>query len=168
MGKGKGEVGDESQSLPLTDALVQLSFLVQSVVEDACAEHDTSPGQARLLGALEGRSPAMTELAALLGVERASVTGLVDRAERRGLVRRAPDPGDRRASRVHLTDQGRQTEAAFRTSVARRIEGLASGLPQTERARLAHSATRLLGVNEQVDEEKETPPGASGSASDAS
>ncbi len=137
---------DEGESLPLTDALVQLSFLVQSVVEDACAEYDTSPGQARLLGVLEGRSPAMTELAALLGVERASVTGLVDRAERRGLVRRTPDPADRRASRVHLTDQGRQTEAAFRAAVTRRIEALAANLPQTERARLARSVTRLLGV----------------------
>ncbi|KOG89812.1 MarR family winged helix-turn-helix transcriptional regulator [Streptomyces varsoviensis] len=137
---------DQGESLSLTDALVQLSFLVQSVIEEACAEHGTSAGQARLLGVLEGRSPAMTELAALLGVERASVTGLVDRAERRGLVRRTPNPGDRRASHVHLTDQGRQTEAAFRASVARRIESLTAGLPSADRSHLARLATRVLGV----------------------
>ncbi|MEV0275071.1 MarR family transcriptional regulator [Streptomyces sp. NPDC050610] len=146
MDKGDGEGEGEGEGLALTDALVQLSFRVQAAVEQACAEHGTSPGQARLLGVLKGRTPAMTELAVLLEVERASVTGLVDRAERRGLVRRVAVPGDRRASRVELTEQGRQTEAAFRADVARRLEALTSGLPAAERARFGRTAGRILAV----------------------
>jgi DNA-binding MarR family transcriptional regulator len=46
----------------------------------------------------------MTELARCCGVEKAALTGLVDRAERRGLAERTPVPGDRRALRVTLTD----------------------------------------------------------------
>ncbi|MFE7114350.1 MarR family winged helix-turn-helix transcriptional regulator [Streptomyces sp. NPDC057654] len=136
------------EGLALTDALVQLSFRVQAVVEQACAEHGALPGQARLLGVLEGRSPAMTELAALLDVERASVTGLVDRAERRGLVRRVAVPGDRRAARVELTDKGRETEAAFRADVARRLEALTGGLSAAERERFARSVGRILAVGD--------------------
>ncbi|GAA1920226.1 MarR family winged helix-turn-helix transcriptional regulator [Streptantibioticus ferralitis] len=132
------------EDLVVTDALVQLSFLVQSVFEQACAEHDTPPAQARLLGVLEGRSPGMAELAGLLGVERASVTGLVDRAERRGLARRVAVPGDRRASRVELTGQGRQVEAAFRTTVTDRLGALVADLPRSDHAHLTRMAARIL------------------------
>jgi DNA-binding MarR family transcriptional regulator len=46
------------------------------------------------------------ELAALLVVNRASLGGVVDRLERKGWVRREPDPTDRRALFVRLTDRG--------------------------------------------------------------
>ncbi|MFM9441124.1 MarR family winged helix-turn-helix transcriptional regulator [Streptomyces acidiscabies] len=133
-----------SEGLSVTDALVQLSFLVQSVFEETCAAQGTPPAQARLLGVLEGRDPTMAELAQLLGVERATVTGLVDRAEKRGLARRVPVVGDRRAFRVELTDQGGRAEAAFRTAVAERVDGLTAQLPEADRAHLCRVAGHIL------------------------
>ncbi len=44
-----------------------------------------------------------TELAAILEIERPTLGRLLDRLERKGWVRRAHDPRDRRAWRVHLT-----------------------------------------------------------------
>lgn len=48
------------------------------------------------------------ELADRLVVDRSNVTGLVDRMEAAGWVRRADDPGDRRVYRVQLTAAGRK------------------------------------------------------------
>jgi DNA-binding MarR family transcriptional regulator len=48
------------------------------------------------------------ELADLLVVDRSNVTGLIDRMETAGWVRRADDPADRRVYRVNLTASGRK------------------------------------------------------------
>ena len=102
--------------LSLVDGLAQLSFVVHGMLELRAAEHDLSITQTRLLGVLRDRTPTMNELARLLGLDKSSITGLVDRAERRGLVVRIPSAEDRRAVLVGLTDQGRSlvTEAATR------------------------------------------------------
>ena len=63
--------------------------------------------QTRLLGVLRDRTPTMNELATLLGLDKSSVTGLVDRAERRGLVTRVASSADRRCRARQLTDAGR-------------------------------------------------------------
>lgn len=90
----------------LVEALVELAVAVQCVVGSCAAPYDLSGVQARLLSLLRGRTPRMAELATLMRVEKSSVTGLVDRAESRGLVRRVPARGDRRASTVELTAAG--------------------------------------------------------------
>src|ERR1700742_973446 len=89
------------------DGLAQLSFLVTGLLEGRAAEQDLSLAATRLLGVLRDREPTMNELARLLDLDKSSVTGLVDRAERRGLVERAPSAADRRAVLVRLTDKGR-------------------------------------------------------------
>lgn len=57
-------------------------------------------------GAENGHS--QRELADLLVVDRSNVTGLIDRMEAAGWVRRADDPEDRRVYRVRLTAAGRK------------------------------------------------------------
>ncbi|MEU6170566.1 MarR family transcriptional regulator [Streptantibioticus parmotrematis] len=133
-----------SQARALADRLVPLSFLIQSVFDRACADHDTAPAQARLLGVLQGRTPLMAELARLLGVEKSSLTGLIDRAERKGLVRRVPTPGDRRATRIELTPEGRRVEAAFRETIAARMATLTSPLPPDAQRQLIPLLDALL------------------------
>ncbi|MEV5651531.1 MarR family transcriptional regulator [Nocardia sp. NPDC052254] len=61
----------------------------------------------------------MGELAACLDVEAPHVTRQIQRLERTGYVHRIPDPDDRRAQRVGITDEGRATLDAIR-SVSRR------------------------------------------------
>ena len=66
-------------------------------------------------------SQSMGQLAEDLDVSVASVTGIVDRMERRGLVERERGTGDRRVIMVDLTDAGR---AVFSEMSARRRERL--------------------------------------------
>ena len=118
------------QRLSPVDGLAQLSFVVQGMLEHRAAEHGLSIIQARLLGVLRDRTPTMNELARILGLDKSSVTGLVDRAERRGLVMRVPSTTDRRAVLVSLTDDGRalvsQAAACFEADVLTMLERLPS------------------------------------------
>ena len=94
--------------LDLVDAPAQLSFAVQGALTRVAAAHDASIIQTRLLGILRDRHPTITELAAFLQLDKSSVTGLVDRAEERGLVRRVASERDRRSVQVTITPAGRE------------------------------------------------------------
>ena len=95
--------GPDAIELEPVDALVQLSFHIHGALERRAAELDLSMSITRLLGILRDRRPTMHELAALLGLEKSSVSGLVDRASERGLVERRSSPADGRVVRVRVS-----------------------------------------------------------------
>ena len=74
--------------------------------------HGLTAAQFNVLNILAGpnaeRGLSQRELADTLVVDRSNVTGLVDRMESAGWVRRADDPADRRVYRVQLTAAGRK------------------------------------------------------------
>jgi DNA-binding MarR family transcriptional regulator len=80
-------------------------------------------------------------LSRALLVTAGNVTGLVDRAERDGVVERRPDPDDRRASRVWLTDRGRTLIKSVLPIHDKQVHEMLSGLPREDRRELR----RLLG-----------------------
>ncbi|HTZ64807.1 MAG TPA: MarR family transcriptional regulator [Solirubrobacteraceae bacterium] len=130
--------------LSTVDALAQLSFLVQGALERRASERGFSLIQTRLLGVLRDRRPAINELAMLLGLDKSSVSGLVDRAESRGLVRRIPSTVDRRSVLVDLTEDGRtlvrEVAARFEDDIATLLEPLAP----PDRASLTGLLSRVL------------------------
>lgn len=66
-------------------------------------------------------------LAPDVGLDRSGVTRRASRLEAAGLVRRAPDPADRRATLLALTDEGERTVEELRRRLSDRIsDGLAS------------------------------------------
>ncbi len=126
------------------DALAQFAFLVTGLLDKHAGANGLSMVQTRLLGVLRDRTPTMNELARILGLDKSSTTGLVARAERRGLVARRPSPTDGRSFLVHLSDAGRglveEAEAQYEADVA---EVLAP-LPRTVRDGLFDAVGRLL------------------------
>ena len=126
------------------DGLAQLAFVIMGMLERRAGEHDLSIAATRLLGVLRDREPTMQELARLLDLDKSSVTGLVDRAERRGLVARAPSAADRRAVRVRLTDAGRALVAAAAELFAADVTALLSPLSGLDRAALSELISQLL------------------------
>lgn len=80
------------------------------------ARWDLSPSQFNVLNLLHSRPEGLSQsaLSQQLIMHRSNATGLVDRLERRGLVRREDDAADRRAYRVVLTAEGnRLLEAIY-------------------------------------------------------
>lgn len=93
--------------LSAVDGLAQLSFLVQDALSSRASKYGLSLSLARLLGVLRDRTPSVNELAALLELDKSSVSGLLTRAEARDLVERVPSPDDGRVVVVRLTKRGR-------------------------------------------------------------
>ena len=125
----------------LMDSLAQTSFTVIALLSRTAAGHDLSLTQLRMLAILRDRTPAMAELAAFLGLERSSVSGLIDRAERRGLVRRTASSDDGRAVQVSLTPEGHRLASQATGEFAELIAPMTRALSRAEQKRL----TLLLG-----------------------
>ena len=143
--------GAEQLQLDDADLLVQLSRLVQGAFARIADRHDLTPVQGRLLCVLAQGPRGMTELARCCGVEKAALTGLVDRAERRGLAERTPVPGDRRALRVTLTEAGRRSAAAFHAEVTAELNQLLSPLAPPDREQFRTAMAKITQAAERTE-----------------
>lgn len=133
--------GDED----LRDSLVQVSFAVIAVLSRVAAEQDLSLTQLRVLGILRDRQPTMAELASYLGLERSTVSGLIDRAVQRGLVQKDADPTDGRSVRVSLTERARRLESQMIAEIGELMAPLTDRLNTSERKRLTDLLAKVLG-----------------------
>ena len=125
-------------------SLIQLTALVHAIYARVSERHDLTPVQARLLCVLLDGPRGMAELAQQFGVEKAALTGLMDRAERRGLAQRSPVPGDRRALQVTLTDAGHQAAAAFHAELGTQLSGLVSSLTPQDRQHFRSTMAEII------------------------
>jgi DNA-binding MarR family transcriptional regulator len=132
-----------TEELGFAESLVRLSHLVQYVFADVSRRHELTPQQAQLLCALSPGPIGMTDLSRALHLEKSSLTGLVDRVERRGLVERVRDGQDRRACRISLTAQGRRLAVEAHNGVTARLEELTGEVGAADRKRLASVVARM-------------------------
>ena len=128
----------------MLDTLVLLSFSVQDVLARVAARYDVSVTQVRLFGTLRDREPTMSDLKDHLALEKSSVSGLIDRAERRGLVVRTTGHPDGRTVHVRLTEQGAELAARFAGEVYAELETLLAPLSAREQRRLSQLADAIL------------------------
>lgn len=134
----------EPLPVDLVDGLVQLSFIVQTVLGRLADQQGLSTTGVRMLAVLEDREIGMNQLAAILELEKSSVTGLVDRAERRDLVRRLAVPGNRRSVHVIVTPAGQALVRAVREALQAEITDLAGALSAAQQTQLSRSVTALI------------------------
>jgi NAD(P)H-dependent FMN reductase/DNA-binding MarR family transcriptional regulator len=124
-----------STDLGIVDGLVQLSSSIQTVLSQVAAGFGLSVLQGRLLGVLRDREPTMAQLGRLLDLDKSSTTGLVDRAQRRGLVHRVE---------VILTTEGGDLAASFVAEVGRLVTALTDGISDANRQRLSRLASQIV------------------------
>jgi DNA-binding MarR family transcriptional regulator len=92
--------------------MVQFYFTQREHLPPVAAGLDLSPAQCHVLHRIEpGRPMPMGQLAETLACHASNVTGLVNRLESRGLVRRRPSPADRRVKVLDLTPTGARLRA---------------------------------------------------------
>jgi DNA-binding MarR family transcriptional regulator len=103
-----------------------------------------SPSHGRALNVLMRHGPMRPgALAEHLRIAARSATEVVDDLQDRGLVARAPDPDDRRATLVTLTESGTATGAAIKAARQAAAERFFAGLGGGERAELARILREL-------------------------
>ena len=134
----------EEMERKLTDALVQSAFATIGILTVLATEHDLSLTQLRVGGILRDRRVRMNELASYLRVEKSTITGLVDRAEKRGLMARAPNVDDGRATDVFLTKEGLRLAVRVESELEGAMAPLVARLSVVDRRKLRELLERLL------------------------
>jgi DNA-binding MarR family transcriptional regulator len=140
--------GGDAAGPDLAIGLVRLARLVDSVFARVSGEHELTATQARVLCILVEQPRGMAELAGLLGIDKAGITGLVDRIERRGLAERTRVPGDRRALRVRLTAAGQRAAVAVHDQVCAELDALTAGLASADRERFRRTIALVAGAGD--------------------
>lgn len=97
----------------LLEITTRLHRWATTAVQASRSEQDPSLRQLAVLFALRDGVTSPVLIARRLRVNRAVVTGLLDRMEQRGLVRREADPGDRRRQRIVMTPAGAAASEAM-------------------------------------------------------
>jgi len=102
-----------------------LNRLYDRRLQDALGDLGVAPGQfAPLVMLFEQDGLTQAELCRRINVEQPTMANTLDRMERDGLIRRQPDPEDRRRATVHLTDRANDIRNAVMDR-ARQVSGLA-------------------------------------------
>jgi DNA-binding MarR family transcriptional regulator len=132
--------GDET----LSEAFRSVARQLRDTSQDFLAPWDITPSQLRALRVLR-RDGAMrlSELSGQLRIAARSTTEVVDALEARALVGRRPDPGDRRATLVEVTERGAGVLDAIREARGTEAERVFDRLSRTDRAHLARILRKL-------------------------
>ncbi|MCX5207399.1 MarR family transcriptional regulator [Streptomyces sp. NBC_00237] len=101
----------------------------------AAATEGLTASQAKALSVLRATPAPMRALATTLACDASNITGIVDRLEKRELVRREPSPTDRRVKNVVLTVAGEVTIDAIRARMHTTLSALDT-LDDSERTAL--------------------------------
>ncbi|MFZ7104233.1 MAG: MarR family winged helix-turn-helix transcriptional regulator [Peptococcaceae bacterium] len=101
------------------------------------ADYDVTPVQYGILGCLweeNGQTPK--QIAYHLSLDGSTITGILDRMENKGLVQRTPDPNDRRALRVILTEKGMELQEPIQEIIYAANEKVLEAFSQDDRDKL--------------------------------
>lgn len=126
------------------DALVQTSFVVMGTLTEVAKRHGLSLTQLRVFGIIRDREPRISDLAAFLGLDKSTLSGLVDRAVARGLIERVRNDDDGRSVRIRLTPEGRELAERVHDDVRRGLAPLLRRLSPRGQAGLASHLGMVL------------------------
>jgi DNA-binding MarR family transcriptional regulator len=117
-------------------------------MKETLAEFDLSHGEWGMLAHLSLSGPPYRsspgQLAEKEGLSSGAMTNRLDQLEKAGLVRRLPDPDDRRALQVELTDKGRELWMKAVDTQAAREAALTATLDKRELAQLNNLLRKVL------------------------
>jgi DNA-binding MarR family transcriptional regulator len=121
--------------------LTKAQQVVHQLFKAELAPYGVTPGQYAVLKCLwDENGQTAKQIAERLALDGSTITGLLDRMEQKGLIEKSPDPRDRRALSVVLTDSGRELETPLSQAIERANHKAVTGL-EDEKAR---ALTELL------------------------
>jgi DNA-binding MarR family transcriptional regulator len=111
------------------------------------AEHDVSMWGYSVLTALDD-GPVRTQatLAEAIGADKTRIIGTLEELQDAGLITRTPDPSDRRARLLSITDDGRRVRRAVRAQIRSEEKNLLARLAPAERTTFVRALQKLSAV----------------------
>ena len=136
----------DSTPMEVIGRISRLSALIQRELERVFAQHGLAGGDFDVLATLRRSGESLTpgELSRSTMVTTGGMTKLLDRLEAQGLIRREPDPRDRRGRLIVLTDEGRALIDRAVEAHLQNEQRLLADLSEAEREDLAVRLRELL------------------------
>ncbi|WP_367323032.1 MarR family winged helix-turn-helix transcriptional regulator [Streptomyces sp. HUAS ZL42] len=139
----------DTRAMEIFGRVYRLARAMGDRMEKAYARFGISRGEFDVLATLRRAGEPYTlsprQLSATLMLTTGGMTGRLDKLERAGLLRRSPDPHDRRALQVTLTDKGLELiDEAVGAGLAVQTEALTAALDEEQAGRLADLLRELL------------------------
>ena len=117
--------------------LTKAQHNVHQLFKAELAPYGVTPGQYGVLRCLwDENGQTARKLAERLALDGSTITGILDRLEQKGLIERLPDPKDRRALQVMLTDAGRELQEPLLKVILTANEKALSSLNEQQAALL--------------------------------
>ena len=146
----------------IVDRINGLARRFKRMNEETLAEFGLAYGEWQVLIMLHWVGPPYRQspgqLAAKAELSTGAMTNRLDRLEEAGLVRRLPDPNDRRALEVELTDEGHRVWEASIGVQAEKEALVASALDEGEKEQLNALLRRLMLAFERQEAKKKSVP----------
>jgi DNA-binding MarR family transcriptional regulator len=135
----------DETSLTLLRLLVRMGRVAEGRLDALLEPHELSGSRLLALQRLEAASEplSLSRLASCLAFVKSNATQLIDRLEQDRLVKRVPDPSDRRCTLLEVTDEGRQRQQEALEAVQPLLDRLADLYTPEERAQLLGLLRRL-------------------------
>ncbi len=150
---------------PSTDKEKSIGYLVHEVArlfrrrfEDEARIHGVTLPQWRALAEIyKNTGISQVSLAGSIDTDPMTLSGILDRLEKRGLIERYPDPNDSRAKLARMTAEGSALVSTARNVGRELYENALIGLSPTEREELAAGLNCIKNnLNNMPSDQKET------------
>ena len=142
--RGAADRPESAADESLSEAFWSVARQLRETSQEALAPWDITPAHLRALRVLSRHGTMrLSELSEHLQIAPRSTTEVVDALESRGLAGRRPDPGDRRATLVELTEHGTSVLDAIRAARGTEAERAFDRLTPADRAHLARILREL-------------------------
>ena len=141
----------DNVTLSLLDIVPRLNRWAEASVTRAAGDNRLSLRQLSALTMIESEKTTLGDVARRLMVTPAVVTGLIDRLERRGYVRRINSTDDRRRVLLALTDEGRAAAESVSNQLQQELTAALRGFGASELEQLDRSLTRLRPVATELE-----------------
>jgi DNA-binding MarR family transcriptional regulator len=129
----------------IVDRINSLQRRFRHAHEETLRAWELTWGEWKVLGSLRhGESNSPGELCDALELSSGAMTNRLDRLEEAGLVRRVPDPNDRRGVKIELTDAGRRVWTESTSAQAQKEIFVASALTKREQKELNALLRKLM------------------------
>ena len=119
-------------------------LLDQHLAYPALSEELTSTQAKVLFQIYKFQSYRPSDIGKMLNVDKSSITRMVDRLEKKDLIKRQPDPEDRRSFLLYLTDKGRALVAEAMPLAMNALDELEQALNEEEKAQLRHCLKKIV------------------------
>ena len=152
----------------LTEGIIEriqiLAWNFNHSMDETLAEHELGRREFSLLGKLRRHDPpyqtSAGRLASDLRLSSGAMTNRLDRMEQAGLIRRLPDPNDRRGTLVEPTERGHKAWDNAVGAQARREKSFSGALSDADKRRLHDLLRELMDAFPDLKQKKHAAPAA--------